>query len=541
MAGGKETPRQKMVGMMYLVLTALLALQVSSAIIQKFIQLDNSLMNLNGETIGQNLAVVNKIKKTVEDEGNKDKVVVDRAEQVHKMTADMLGYMDNLRKEMITVTGGEDIEDGNKTYKGAKEEEAVAVMMVGATKNGKAYELKKKLNEYMAILSDIGQNKMRDPNNKVTVPSAIAFDGKDHPLFKKDPDQRNKDFGELNFAHTPLVAALAVIAQEESEVLKYEAEVLGALAKEVGAADLKFDQVVAMVRPSSKIVAAGTKYEAELFLTASASSITPTMIANGGSIKVDASTKRGKVEFVARPGNYDKDGNSKQQWKGKISFNFKGKDTTFEVTEEYIVARPVIQVQSASVSALYKNCGNELNVQVPALGSTYNPQFSADGAQVIPGAQKGIVTLVPAGAKVTLRVASSGNAIGSQEFKVRLIPKPTIEAISGGKPVNEKTGVPAPGPRTLTMQAIPDESFKAFLPKDARYRVAEWDCILVRGKRPVATNNFKSETANLSNFAASAMPGDRILIEVKKVTRTNFLNKVEEVNLGTVIKNIPLN
>jgi hypothetical protein len=45
----------------------------------------------------------------------------------------------------------------------------------------------------------------------------------------------------------------------------------------------------------------------------------------------------------------------------------------------------------------------------------------------------------------------------------------------------------------------------------------------------------------LNNFAASAVPGDRILIEVKKVTRTNFLNKVEEVSLGTIIKNIPLN
>jgi gliding motility-associated protein GldM len=296
-----------------------------------------------------------------------------------------------------------------------------------------------------------------------------------------------------------------------------------------------------MVRPSSKIVAAGTKYEAELFLAASANAITPTMTCEGRNIDVDGKTKMGKVVFTATPGNYDKEGNAKKSWKGAVKFNFKGRDTVFTITEEYIVARPVIQVQSASVSALYKNCGNELNVQVPALGSTYNPSFRADGAQCIAGAQKGVVTVIPSGAKVTLHVGSNGNAIGSQDFKVRLIPKPTIECMAGGKPVNEKTGMAAPGPRTLTMKAVPDESFAAFLPKDARYRVAEWDCILVRGKRPIATNNFKSETGNLVNFASSAVPGDRILIEVKKVTRQNFLNKFEDVNLGTVIKNIPLN
>ncbi|MBX9853766.1 MAG: gliding motility protein GldM [Cytophagaceae bacterium] len=539
MAGGKETPRQKMIGMMYLVLTALLALQVSSAIIQKFIQLDNSLMNLNRQTTEENVAVINRIKKTVADEGNKDKAVVDRADLVHKKTEEILSKINKLREEMIVATGGYDVEEGHKTYKGAKEEEKVAIMMLGPTKQGKAYPLKKDLNEYASFLKQAGQN-MRDPNNKVEVPGQIAFDGKDHPLFKNDPDQRNKDFGELNFANTPLVAALAVMAQQESEILKYEGEILAALAKEVGAADLKFDQVTAMVRPTSKVVAAGTKYEAELFLTASASSITPTMTCEGRDLVVDASTKRGKVQFTVTPGAYDKDGNAKKKWKGAIKFNFRGKDTIFPVEEEYIVARPVIQVQSASVNALYKNCGNELNVQVPALGSTYSPSFRADGASVIAGGQKGIVTVIPTGAKVNLYVSSNGNAIGSQEFKVRLIPKPTIECLAGRTPVNEKTGVPAPGPRSLQMKAVPDESFAAFLPKDARYKVSEWDCILVRGKRPVATNNFKTEVGNLSNFASAAQPGDRILIEVKKVTRTNFLNKVEEVNLGTVIKNIPL-
>jgi gliding motility-associated protein GldM len=538
MSGGKETPRQKMIGMMYLVLTALLALQVSAAIVQKFVFLDESLRSVNNKTVDESNGVVTKIKKAVEGEGGKDKPVFDKATLVRAETDKMFKEIESIREMLITKTGGRDPESGE--YLGAKEEEMVAIEMVGSEgRKGKAYELKEKLNKYSAFLSDIG-SKMRDKENKVTVHD-IAVDGKDHPLFKKDPEQKNKDFANLNFSHTPLVAALAVLSQQESQILKYESEVLSALAKEVGAADIKFDNVYAMVRPKSSVVAAGTKYEAELFLGASASSITPTMTRGGQKVEVDPSTKKGKIVFTASGGNYDKEGNSKQRWKGEIKFQFKGKDTSFTVEEEYIVAKPVIQIQSASVQALYKNCGNELNVQVPALGSTYNPSFSASGATVITGQPKGKVTLVPNGAKVTLTVASGGYTIGSETFGVRLIPKPTIECLNGAAPVNEKTGVAAPGPRSLTMKAVPDEGFKAFLPKDARYRVTQWDCILVRGKRPVATNNFKTETGNLSNFASTAMPGDRILIEVKKVTRTNFQDKVEDVSLGTIIKNIPLN
>jgi gliding motility-associated protein GldM len=531
MAGGKETPRQKMVGMMYLVLTALLALQVSSAIMEKFKFLDDSLQFGNEQMNATNIVTEKKIEKAVTDAGNKatDVAVLEKARAVRKESNEIKEYIKSLRAEIVTVTGGYLDGDPKKMYAGAKEEEKVAMLMMGTGKNGKGYALKAEVNKFV------------DDLNKVTGKKYpyIALDAKDDERISPG-DQKRKDFVELNFVHTPMVAAMAVLSNLEADVLKHESQALKELADQVGAADLKFDQVIAMVRPSSKVVAAGTKYEAEMFLAASASTITPTMKARGASIPVDSKTKLGKVTFTASGGAYDKEGLSKQSWSGEVTFKFKGKDTTFTVKEEYFVAKPVIQIQSASVSALYRNCGNELNVQVPALGSTYNPSFQAIGAEAVKGAQKGMVTLIPTGTKVTLKVSSNGNFIGEQSFGVRLIPKPEIMALSNGKPVDEKQGMAAPGPRSITMKAVPDEGFKTFLPKDARYRVSEWDCILVRGKRPVQQQKVTSETANLASFAAAAQPGDRILIEVKSVVRTNYQNKTENVNLGTVIKNIPL-
>jgi gliding motility-associated protein GldM len=529
MAGGKESPRQKMIGMMYLVLTALLALQVSSAIMEKFKFLDDSLKNANMSADIGNDKFERNIEKVVNENGNKPKdvAVLKQAQAVRKEALEIKNYIENLRQMLVDTTGGYIDNDKTLMYTGAKEETMVEVVMIGGSKNGKGYELQKEINLFCADLSKVTGDKY----------PPLALDAKEDRRVTSE-EQRRKDFSELNFGQTPMVAAMAVLSNMEAEVLKYETEALSKLAAEIGADEIKFDAIYAMYRADSKVVAAGTKYHAELFLTASSSTLKPTVKVNGTPVKIEGNA--GIYEITASPGGYDKDGNSKRTFKGEVTIKNKGKDTTFFVPGEYTVAKPVISVQSASVSALYRNCGNELNVQVPALGSTYNPSFSAAGAQVIPGAQKGMVTLVPAPSaqKVTINVNSGGNAIGSQDFAVRGIPKPTVEALAGGMPVNEKTGMACPS--SIQIKVVPDESFKTFLPKDARYRVTQWDCILVRGKRPVATKNLTSDQANLSDFKGVALPGDRILIEVKKIVRKNFQGVDEEVNMGSIIKNVPL-
>jgi gliding motility-associated protein GldM len=535
MAGGKETPRQKLIGLMYLVLLALLALQVSSAIMEKFKFLDDSLQNANSTADADNTKMEKSIQKAVSDNGSKeaDMKVLKQADGVRKEAAEIKKYIDDLRNEIITSTGGlEDPEDNTSMYKGAKEETAIEILMVGGNKNGKGYLLQKEINQFCDDLNKVMSGKKTF--------DYIAKNAKDDKRIPTKSEQKSKDFAELNFAQTPMVAAMATLSNLEAEVLKHESDALSYLSTEVGATDLKFDNVFAMYRADSRVVAAGTKYNAELFMAASSSTLKPTIAVDGRSLVVDKDG-RGKLEFTATGGTYDAEGNCKKKWTGKITIKNKGKDTTFTVAGEYVVAKPVIQIQSASVSALYKNCGNELNVQVPALGSTYQPSFKASGADVIPGAKKGFVTLVPNAPNVKLSVFSAGNLIGDQEFKVRLIPKPEILALSGGKPVDTKVGVNQGALRSVQMQAKPDESFKNFLPQDARYKITEWNAILVRGKRPVKTKNFSTEQGDFNDINSASMPGDRVVIEVKAVKRANFRGSIEDVNVGTPIINVPIN
>ncbi len=522
-----------MIGMMYLVLTALLALNVSSAILLKFQFLDESLQEANRKTVTSNTGVVSSIQSAVAKnkvQSANDRRVMQNAQKVRSETSELIAYIKGLREDLIKKSGGKDPETGQ--YVQPEGNDIVAVNMIGASdkRNGKAYELKYKLNNYAKFL------KQYNPD----MPDKLALTGAEDPVAKNDPNQKRKDFAELNFEDTPMVAALAVLSQKESEVLKYESDALQKLAASVGADIIKFEKIFAMARAESKTVAAGTKYKADMFIAASSDNITPVMSFQGKPIKVVDG--KGQVEFVASASNYDADGNSKQTWKGQITINQNGEEKTFPVTEDYVVAKPVIQVQSAAVQALYFQCANELNIQVPALGAVYDPSFSAAGGSAIKGAKKGEVTIIPSATEVTINVSSGGNAIGKETFQVRPVPKPELVPLVNGRPIDVKRGVPAQSVRAVEIQAVADEGFKQLLPNEARYRVTRWKAYLVRNNQPIDQGEFNGPSANLTSFAAKANKGDRVVLEVLDVKRLNYKGQAVDAKVGGDNNwNIPLN
>lgn len=529
MAGGKESPRQKMIGMMYLVLTAMLALQVSSAIIEKFILLNNSLELSSGAANKINQETVLKIKAAVEKSGNRDAdvAVMKQADEVRKLSADIINELNGLKQEIITKAGDGLKEDG--AIKNPQEEEKVAQLMIGGQKNGKAYQLKTRLNSFAEQLGKFHSQQF----------PGLALDGKEDPVAKNSADQRNKDFAELNFAQTPVAAALAVLSQKQTDIRRMEGEVLNYLASKVGAADIKFDQILGMISAESKVVAAGTKYKAEMFITASASGITPKMSLNGSPLRVEGG--KGLIEFTAQGGDYNSEGLSRRVLKGQISFP--GPDGTpklVNLEQEYFVAKPTYQYQTASNPPLYLGCANRLSIISPSLGALWAPSFSANGAEVIPGAKKGEVTVVPSSARVTLNVSNQGNLLGSDEFKVRTVPKPSLEIRVNGSTFDERKGAPASGTRSIQIVAVPDESFKNFSPEDAQFRVGQIQVSLARGQRRIGSPLTLQGGGSISSLASQAEPGDRYVIEILNVQRRNFKGAVSDVEMGTQTRQVTL-
>ena len=519
MAGG-DSPRQKMINMMYIVLIAMLALNVDTKVLKKFIMINQSFEVTNSDKIIENNKKIESIRVAVDDSGNRreDVEVLNLSNSIRDKSDLILTRMDDIKSTIVEETGGSDGKGGIKGYKNI--DFVYSYMQDEGQEPGAGSELQKLLNEFSDFVQD--SVFLGDENSGVT---DLAKNADQIPLYQDDLPN-DPSFTSLNFGFgTSAGAGLATISQLQADVINLEIKALDKLAATVGAADLKFDVVTLTTLPDQKVVAAGAKYKTQLFLSAASSAIVPTMTAGGDTLEV--SNGRGYYEFTAKGGNYDREGLSKQSYVGAISVTLPGgKDTTFIDTVEYFVARPVIQIQSASVQALYFNCGNELTVNVPALGSEYNPTFSARGGDVVRGSKAGVVTIIPKSKKVDLNVSNAGNFIGSQSFGVRQIPAPEIKARIKGKEIDAKTGIPVSTP-SFSLDAIADASFAEFLPKDARFQVREAEINLVRAGRGVSRQRVNNKNVNLTKLAGKRK-GDNIVIEIKKVARANFRGDVEE-------------
>lgn len=529
MAGGKESPRQKMIGMMYLVLTAMLALQVSSAIIEKFILLNNSLELSSGAANKINQETVLKIKAAVEKSGNRssDVAVMKQADDVRQSSTNIINELNALKQEIVAQAGGGINEEGG--IKNPQEEGKVAELMVGGKKNGKAYKLKESLNAYTNTLNGIAQNKFMP----------LAMDGKEDPVAKDNKDQRNKDFAELNFAQTPVAAALAVLSQKQTDIRRMEGEVLNYLASKVGAADVKFDRILAMISADAKTVVAGTKFKGQMFIAASASGLTPRMSLNGAAVKVENGV--GLVEFTAQGGGYNAEGIARRELSGQITIPTpSGRDTTYNMKQEYFVVKPSYQIETGTLPPLYFGCANKLSIQSPALGALWAPSFSTDGGEIIPSGEKGKFTIVPNKASLNITVSNGGNVLGSDPFRVNRVPKPSLEVRVNGAVFDERKGVAAAGARSIQVIAVPDESFKNFSPQDARFRVSQIEVNLARGNRRVNGVTLSGGGGSISGLAQQAQPGDRYVISILKVERQNFKGAISEVEMGNQTRQVTL-
>jgi gliding motility-associated protein GldM len=532
MAGGNETPRQKMIGMMYLVLTALLALNVSTTVLDKFAFINKSLEEANSETASRNQQTVAGMTKSVEEKGNRaeDLTVIASAEELRSKTQELISSMETSKETFIDITGGySEGKDGDRMHiEGKTNYDKVGHYMMPSEEGGEGNGevMKQMLNDYAAYVRGMLEKNGAE-ENEVARYNKLALDADEDAYWSQDPNQKGKKWSQVSFHDSPTHAALATLSEFQANVLGYETAALDFLKKRVGLKDISFDDIRPVVMPQSKYVAAGSNYEAEMFIAASASGEMNDkliMTYNGNKIPVDGGI--GKVQFAARAtdGEYDKDGNALKSFEAAITLPVAGGDTTFTSKIEYYVVRPVIQIQSASVSALYYNCGNAMDVQVPALGTQYNPSFSARGGDAIKGSTKGQVTVVPNSSKVVLTVSSNGSVIGSREFGVRQIPAPEIKVFTDQGEVNLKDGMAARTPK-IYLRAEPDASFKEFLPNDANFIVAEAEVTLVSGGlgRGVVRGGGQINLGGLS-----ARKGDQLSIEIKKVQRQNFRKQVED-------------
>ncbi|MEI9919556.1 MAG: gliding motility protein GldM [Bacteroidota bacterium] len=526
MAGGKESPRQKMIGMMYLVLTALLALQVSNAVLEKFALINDSLIMLSDQTDKKNDAQNTAIQAAVTPQA-KDEVrqAAANAAKVRTLTKATIDKLKALKKDFMDISGVDKIDE--RFINDHSSKVAYAMMDPRGTK-GKDYEAL--LNNYSKELEALSMGEKFD---KLAVPPSEMEE------FKNDEKNKNKSFIEFTFENTPPIAAYASITEMESQVYAYEARSLGKLAAIADAAVFKVDQVLPMIIPESNSVIAGSKYIAKMYIAASNSAVVPDMFKDGGKLPVEKDAQGisyGKVEFTAAGGGY-KNGIAEKSYAAKIIV----KGTPYESVVKYNVIAPTVKISSGALSKLYINCGNEMNVEIPGLGTNFVPGYSSAEAEIIKSDKVGAITVIPKSkAKVKMAVSNSGTPIETVTFEVRTAPAPQIVVSAGGQEKNSKDGVPRSQLAQLKINAKADEDFASTVPKDAEFRIRKGRVYLRKGTALGTPIEFTGEALNLGAFIQSAKPGDVLSFELESVTRRTFKGENEPVVLTTNIKYISI-
>lgn len=544
MAGGNLSPRQKMINMMYLVLTALLALNVSAEILEAFNSLRESLAESAASFAEKNAdtksGIVAKVDEEVSSGNTKNAELKDWVLEIEKKTNGVISFINGLSTDLEKIAVKDPV-TGELERK--SETELNYQFWMGAGKDqknqgrgeGEAIKLRTELNGYADWANDFVVNK-----------ELVAKDA-DFKKFEHIAKDEGKEKWEYYTFHSkPIVADLAMLEKFKLDVQEIHSEVLNFVKARLGAVTFKIDSLILVEAPTSRVVAAGMKFETKLFVAATSKEAVPEFHGSGSVSSVDGGYAA--MMTMNAPGSFAKGSNEKE-----VSYSASavipdafGNKKELKLSGSYTVRKPEVVITSASVQNLYYNCGNTINVDVPALGDLYNPKFSASNASVLPSkSDKKKVTIVPTGKSCVLGVSSltNGQTIKIDDVKYRVIkpPKPSVELLVNGKAYNGASPIPKKSRCVVRLKA--DSDFKAALPKDARYAISRVDLLSQRSlgaPTKVASQSGSGKDAtkgipvNLGNKLKSDPPGTKIFFKIDKIYRVNFQNKKIPEKFGDI-------
>ncbi len=226
-------PRQKMINIMYLVLTAILALNVSAEVINAFKTVEASLLNSNTAISKANETIYTSLKDKLTDPQTHEKAVkwTPLAEQVQKLSADMMTYIDGLKKELKDGAGLRMVEKDGKMVEDFKLDNLDASTRIFET-NGRGKEFQDRLIAYKnAVINlDPDINKQFATSLPIDVEPAIGQEG------------RAKDFTGSYFHMTPTIAALTMLAKFQNNIKNAENQVVTYCHNQIGAVKLIFNK-----------------------------------------------------------------------------------------------------------------------------------------------------------------------------------------------------------------------------------------------------------------------------------------------------------
>lgn len=381
MAHGKETPRQKMIGMMYLVLTCLLAMNVSKDILKGFVTVNESLERTN-KNFSDNSAKLMEAMQASIDNGHPDvKPYYVKATEATKLTSEVFAYISRLKSNVQQYT--EDVVGADTMklrYIEKKDDyDKPTYYLIGDNEHSpktdpfSARDLRARLSTLSDKLMAMVDKMYTTPGIKLPKDDYTTLKQKIKSLSPVDPDEKEDDVPVTweiqNFNQLPLAAVITNLSKMQSDVKNIEAEVISTFAAASGKLSVKIDTLQPRIIPHSSYVLLGQPYKADVFLAASSSDFKEENLqmvlgdfdkntaspGNGAQI-LSIENGSGKIQLPSTSVGH-------KTYKGSIKFkDGNGIYKYFNFEDEYIVAQPSVSVSPEKMNVFYVGVPNPISV-----------------------------------------------------------------------------------------------------------------------------------------------------------------------------------
>lgn len=509
MAGGNISPRQKMINMMYLVLLALLAMNVSKEILKAFHLMEVSFENSKQNVDEKNTLIISQFNASMETNPARTKPWFDKANQVRKIAADFTTFIDSVKKHIEVQGGGRKVPEKGEVTTGLTElaapdnmEKHANYFDEGSGKQGQGKVLQAAINKAREDMIKVLDDPKIDKSVRENLNSKTALRADNPP--KDGPNQ--KTWSSVYLTHSPLGGVAAILSKIQSDAKNLESEILNVLVQQINASTVKFDAVEAKIIAPSSYIMAGSTYEAEIVLMAINTTAQPEIVVNGQKISVEGGKGIYKVQAPSSAGI--------QQVKGHVVFEGPDGPEKKEFATEWQSFQPAATISAEAMNVLYIGLENPISVSVPGFRADDIVVTAGAGCALskVSGTGKYIARVQRVqGSKTTISATvkmpdGTSRKMGQMEYRIREVPNP--------EPLYGSLTSGAHGKAALMAQQTLNASLGAgFAFEGVKFVVTKYAALLVpkSGQArmvPVTGNSLQQ----VNGLVSGARAGDKLII-----------------------------
>ncbi|RLD63319.1 MAG: hypothetical protein DRJ01_04060 [Bacteroidetes bacterium] len=441
-----ETPRQKMIGMMYLMLTAELALNVGRDVLDAFSLVDDSLTTTTEIFTEKNEKYYTQFEQADTENHLKVGALRQKALSVKAMADSIYDYIQDTKIKILIKSEGK----SSKAVKGReiiveniKNKDDMNVpsqVMVGSNGIADGRDLKNKIIAYREYVSSLIL-----PNDTIVLRSINEnLNTEDPKVREAGREGEHTTWERYHFENLPLVAVITILSKLQSDIRNSEADIVNYLYSRIDATSFKFNKLSATVIANSDLVFRGSDYHAEVFLAAFDTTRKPVILVGDYDSTETGYKMIGKydsIPIVNGKGVYNvkTDRLGEKSWGGIIQYGVRGGGIqSYPFKGKYQVLKPNLVISPTKMNVFYYKIDNPVDISVPGVAPDKirpiptNATIKRDrrgGYIVRPTKTSGTVKI-----RVTADVDGERQSMGYKEFRVRKIPKPVAKVAgkSGG-------------------------------------------------------------------------------------------------------------